>query len=240
MCGIICGGGEASGGRLCGVAPGANLVVGKVLDEKGDGSVEYMLNGLQWVLKVKDQYKIRVLNISVGIGQLQDQEKERALQEQLEQVWDNGIIVVCAAGNKGPEDGSISPLGESRKLITVGCHDGVFYRNYPGRCESYSGRGEAYCALRKPDIVAPGTNIISCNIFYKRRGASFANAYVSKSGTSMATPIISGAAALALEKDPGMTGEEFRQKLTLTATDLGEAWNKQGWGMVNVGRLLGA
>ncbi len=238
VCGIICGSGSASGGRFTGMAPDVGLVVGKVLDGKGDGCTEHMLQGLRWVLARKGRYAIRILNISIGIGDLQDAAKEAGIREELERLYDSGIIVVCAAGNKGPDSGSISPLGTGKRLITVGCHDGDYYRNHPGRCESYSGRGDAMSVPRKPDIVAPGTHIVSCNVFYARSGGRFQNAYVSKSGTSMATPIISGAAALALEKRPGMTGEEFHRKLTATATDLGEAWNKQGWGMVNVKRLL--
>ncbi|MCM1325623.1 MAG: S8 family peptidase [Bacteroidales bacterium] len=238
VCGIICGSGSVSGGRFRGIAPRANLVVGKVLDGKGNGCTEHMLQGLQWVLKMRQQYHIRILNISVGIGELQSKEKEKAIKNELERVYDSGIIVICAAGNKGPESGSISSLGASRRFITVGCHDGDYYKDYPGRCDSYSGRGDAMSTLRKPDIVAPGTNIVSCNVFYNRNRGRILNAYVSKSGTSMATPIVSGVAALALEKNPFLTGEEFRKKLTATATDLGEEWNKQGWGMVNVRRLL--
>lgn len=238
VCGIICGSGSASGGRFRGLAPSASLVVGKVLDDKGNGCTEHMLQGLRWILEMQEQYHIRILNISVGIGDLQDKEKERAIKDELERVYERGIIVICAAGNKGPKSGTISSLGTSRRFITVGCHDGDYYRNYPGRCDSYSGRGDALSALRKPDVVAPGTNIVSCNVFYSRSRGRIQNAYVSKSGTSMATPIVSGAAALALEKNPSMSGEEFRKKLTATATDMGEVWNKQGWGMVNVKRLL--
>lgn len=238
VCGIICGNGSASRGRFRGMAPDAGLVVGKVLDNKGNGCTEHMLQGLRWVLDMQEKYHIRILNISVGIGDLQDKEKERILKDELERVYERGIIVICAAGNKGPESGSISSLGTSRRFITVGCHDGDYYKDYPGRCDSYSGRGDALSALRKPDIVAPGTNIVSCNVFYVRNRGRIQNAYVSKSGTSMATPIISGAAALALEKNPFMSSEEFRRKLTVTATDMGDAWNKQGWGMVNVKRLL--
>lgn len=238
VCGIICGSGSVSGGRFRGIAPHADLIVGKVLDDKGNGCTEHMLQGLQWILEMREQYHIRILNISVGIGDLQNKEKERAIKTELEKVYGSGIIVICAAGNKGPESGSISSLGTSRHFITVGCHDGNYYRDYPGRCDSYSGRGDALSTLRKPDIVAPGTNIVSCNVFYNRNRGRIQNAYVSKSGTSMATPIVSGVAALALEKNPFLSGEEFRKKLTMTATDLGEEWNKQGWGMVNVKRLL--
>lgn len=238
VCGILCGSGELSGGKYRGMAPGARLVVGKVLDGKGDGATEYMLAGLDWILQVRERYRIRILNISVGIGNLEEETKERALREKIGQVWDSGILVVCAAGNKGPGEGTISGLGESRRVLTVGCHDGEFYRNDPGRCESYSGRGKRDCNPRKPDLVAPGTNIISCNVHYYKRNGKIRDAYVAKSGTSMATPVVSGAAALALQNYPGMTNEMCKQKLQFSATDLGIPWNRQGWGMVNVRRLL--
>ena len=114
--------------RSCrGMAPGVRLVVGKVLDDRGGGSTESMLAGLEWILQVRERYGIRILNISVGIGSLEEETKERALQEKLEEVWESGILVVCAAGNKGPGDGTISGLGESRHVLTVGCH-GFFDR----------------------------------------------------------------------------------------------------------------
>ena len=237
VCGIICGSGKMSEKSFCGIAPSVRLVVGKVLDAKGDGRLENMLDALDWVETIYDEYKIRIVNISVGIGNMSCREKEKILQERIERLWDRGILVVCAAGNKGPANGSISSVGGSGKVITVGCHDGEYCRNNPKRCENYSGRGYASFPIRKPDLVAPGTDIISCNAAY-RLGSKKEPPYIAKSGTSMATPIVTGAAALAFQKFPEMTNEELKQKITVTATDLREPWNKQGWGMVNVKRLL--
>lgn len=233
VCGILCGSGGLSGGRYRGMAPGARLVVGKVLDRNGDGSTEAMLSGLDWVLEELRRYRIRILNISVGIGNLEEEEKERALRKKIEQVWNSGILVVCAAGNKGPGDGTISAVSGSGNVITVGCHDGAYRRGDSGLCAAYSGRGDRNGSPRKPDIVAPGTDIMSCSVNYDKRSA-----YIAKSGTSMATPIVSGAAALAFQRYPRMSNEECRQKLLFTATDLRLPWNQQGWGMVNVRRLL--
>lgn len=232
ICGIICGSGVLSNGNYRGIAPAARLVVGKVLDEKGDGSTDNMLAGMRWIEEIRSQYNIRILNISVGIGSLKEACKEKALKEQLEALWKSGVTVVCAAGNKGPKAASISAIGVNTQVITVGCHDGEFCRNNPKRCENYSGRGAFGAVPRKPDVVAPGTDILSCNAFLNQGG------YTRKSGTSMATPIVSGVLALTLQKYPQMTNEELRQKLTFSAKDLGEAWNKQGWGMVDVGGLL--
>lgn len=238
VCGILCGSGGLSEGKFRGMAPGARLVVGKVLDKDGDGSTEAMLSGLDWILEARMRYRIRILNISVGIGNLKEKEKERALQEKIEQAWDSGILVVCAAGNKGPGNGSISAVCRSGKVITVGCHDGAYRRGESGLCAAYSGRGDRNSSPRKPDIVAPGTDIMSCNAWYQRQNGGAGNAYIAKNGTSMATPIVSGAAALAFQRYPRMSNEECRQKLLFTATDLQLPWNQQGWGMVNVRRLL--
>ena len=107
VCGILCGNGELSGGRLRGMAPASKLVVGKVLDGKGEGSCDSMQEAFKWILRVKNRYQIRILNISVGIGELKERYKEQVLREYMELLWDHNILVVCAAGNAGPEDGSI-------------------------------------------------------------------------------------------------------------------------------------
>jgi len=238
VCGILCGSGEASHGVYRGIAPGLKLVVGKVLDAKGDGFADNMIRCLEWILDVEDRYRIKILNISVGIGSLEKGDKEKKLKELIGDIWDRGILVVCAAGNKGPGPGTICAVGGSSKALTVGCHDGNYDLGKSGRCENYSGRGEPGASVRKPDIVAPGTDIISCNIRCRRIRGMWHNAYVAKSGTSMATPIVSGAAALAFRKYGDMSNEECTQKLRFTATDLDLPWNQQGWGMVNVRRLL--
>lgn len=232
VCGTICGNGKLSQGKYQGIANSAKLVVGKVLDANGEGSADCMLEGLRWIYNVRELYHVRIVNISVGIGSLKEKKKEEALKAQLELLWNSGITVVCAAGNTGPKDASITAIGARTRVITVGCHDGEYCKDNPKRCESYSARGVFGEIPRKPDIVAPGTDIISCNADWKH------SAYIKKSGTSMATPIISGALALALQKEPRLSNEDLRQRLTFSAKDLGEAWNKQGWGMVDVKKLL--
>lgn len=238
VCGIIGGDGSLSGGKYRGMAPTVNLAVGKVLDKKGDGTVEAMLEGIEWVLEKRQEWNIRILNISVGIGKLMNDEKEAMLKNKLENAWRKGLIVVCAAGNNGPACDTLSSIGKSKLLITVGCHDGDFFKNSTRRCASYSSRGAKFETGKKPDIVAPGTEIISCNGGVSRGLGGYSNAYISKSGTSMATPIVSGAMALLLQKYPEFNNETAKRKLLYTATDLGEPWYQQGWGMVNVKRLL--
>lgn len=238
VCGIIGGDGSLSGGKYRGIAPSVNLAVGKVLDKRGDGTVEAMLAGIDWVLEKRRELNIRILNISVGIGKLMNNEKEIMLKNKLENAWRKGLIVVCAAGNNGPAYDSLSSIGKSKLLITVGCHDGEYFKNNARRCASYSSRGPKFETEKKPDIVAPGTEIISCNGGINRGFGGYSNAYISKSGTSMATPIVSGALALLIQKHPEYNNETAKRKLLYTATDLGEPWYQQGWGMINVKRLL--
>lgn len=238
VCGILCGGGELSGGKYRGIIPSAKLVVGKVLDEKGAGKTETMLEALQWVLQHRRRYDIRVLNISVGIGSLKDKGKERQMREMLDKLWDAGIVVVCAAGNKGPEPNSISAISTSPKIITVGCFDDFCEENRENNCALYSGRGRLNDVLRKPDIVAPGTEIVSCNGSVLRKTAGYENAYITQSGTSMSTPIVSGCVALLLQKEPYLSNEIIKERIKYTAEDLHLPWNLQGWGMICAKRLL--
>ena len=94
---------------------------------------------------------------------------------------------------------------------------------------------------RKPDVVAPGTDIVSCDVKC-RRGSSgeYQRAYTKKSGTSMATPIVSGAVALYLQKYPFMNNEQVKRKMIYSAKDMGDSWNKQGWGMIDVEKMCSA
>lgn len=236
VCGILCGNGRMSDGRYRGIAPDSRLVVCKVLDHQGDGCMEQMLQGLLFVEKVYKEYDIRAVNISVGIGQLKDQQKVSALAEAVHRLWKLGMVVVCAAGNKGPGDNTISAIGLSEKIIMVGCHDGSYRRGDSGSCSLYSGRGPRGSSIRKPDLVAPGTDIMSCNAFYQRGKRQ--EYYTAKSGTSMATPIVTGCASLLLQKEPYLTNGQVRDRLIYSARDMGAPWNQQGWGMVNLEGLL--
>lgn len=238
VAGCIGGSGRLSGGRFSGIAPTCRFCVGKVLDQNGEGSIESMYHGLLWVLENRLRYHIRVLNISVGIGESGELERMEELSGLLDAVCDQGVVVICAAGNKGPEEGSLSPLGESRRVITVGCHEGGYFGARKDLCENYSGRGRDDLPYRKPDVVAPGTDIMSCNVkCYRDRRGSFREIYIRKSGTSMATPIVSGAAALFLQKYPDANSEQVKRQMIFTAKDLGENGSKQGWGMLDIEKM---
>ena len=238
VAGCICGSGKVSGGKYRGIAPFGRLVVGKVLDYRGDGHVEGMVEGMEWVLDKQKEYDIRILNISIGMDEGTDKDRMGRLVNLVDEAWERGIVVVCAAGNMGPKPMTISPLGARKQVITVGCHEGGYFGNADNLCENYSSRGPSPYALKKPDVVAPGTDIVSCNAGISKRGRHYRNPYIAKSGTSMATPIVSGGLALLLQKYPFYTNSQAKQKLLYTSRDLNEPWNKQGWGMVQVDRLL--
>lgn len=238
VAGCLCGNGSMSGGKYKGIAPLSKLVVGKVLNEKGEGIIENMSKGIEWVLEEQKNLDIRILNVSVGMGEHADKERMGKLLHLLDEAWNCGLIVICAAGNNGPKPMSISPLGAGKQVITVGCHEGGYFGKKEHLCENYSGRGPSAYAIKKPDVVAPGTDIISCNAAFEKRGQMIRNAYIAKSGTSMATPIVSGAMALLLQKYPFYTNERAKQKLRYSTMDLNEPWSKQGWGMIRVDRLL--
>lgn len=236
VAGILCGSGEMSSGLYAGMAPESGLLVGKVLDHEGNGNVENVLKGIDWILQVKSEYDVRIVNISVGTQpDLAVCQKQRFLSA-VEDLWDSGIVVVVSAGNYGPEEGTVAVPGNSRKVITVGVPDTelpVVSRRK--RRVNYSGRGPTGDCVIKPDVFAPGTGIISCNGRYGRPGE---HPYTMKTGTSMAAPVVSGAIACLLSKYPDMTNVEV--KLSLRNSCVKNPGTESGWGMLNVERLLKA
>lgn len=232
---IIAGSGKMSGGNYMGIAPECRLIHVKVLDEKGNGSKADVLEGIHWVLQRRNQYGIRILNISVGTVR-ESRQRDLQLVEAVERAWDAGLVVVVAAGNMGPEPMSITVPGNSRKVITVGSYDDC--RKTGGAGEEnlcYSGNGPTSECICKPDIVAPGSGIVACSSLNVSKGKSL---YCRKSGTSMATPVVSGAIALLLSREPGLSNAEVKIRLRESAVDLHMPRNKQGWGKVDVGRML--
>ena len=150
----------------------------------------------------------------------------------MERVWDNGLIVVAAAGNMGPGSMTITAPGNSRKVITVGSST-QFWRRQRNVNANYSGCGPTQECVCKPELVVPGTNIISCSPMW-RQGQYYAR----KSGTSMAAPAVSGCIALLLEKEPYLTNVQVKMRLRESAVDLGFPKNRQGWGMPDLRKLV--
>lgn len=238
VAGILAGDGSCCDRLYRGIAPDCHIVMGKVLKENGEGSIDDMINAINWVLSIKEQYHIKILNISAGVEKIREKKKEQDLIKCLEKAWDKGLFVIVAAGNQGPINGSLSSLGEGEKVISVGCHegrDGIYFKS---SCEDYSGRGKVGCIPRKPDIVAPGTEIMSTNAFFRRIKRGIKDGYIRKSGTSMAVPVVAGAAALFFEKYPLADNEMVKQAMLSSALDMRDAPNKQGWGMLQIQKML--
>lgn len=231
VAGIIGGNGYASAGIYTGMAPRCSLLPIKVLDRKGGGSTEQVKTAIDWMLKKKEIYHIRILNISVGMLKNAKEEEQVQLIKLVEQVWDEGIVVVAAAGNNGPVENSVTIPGICRTIITVGSSDDADYAMHQqGLKRGYSGRGPTDSCVIKPEILAPGTQITSCDLRD--------NAYTTKSGTSMATPIVSGAIALLLDKYPKMSPKEVKLKLYETANRTCDSQEQHVWGCLDLIKLL--
>ena len=224
VAGILAGNGKASGGRYRGIAPDCRIVALKVLDRHGNGKKETLLQAFEWLLRNYRKYGIRIVNISVGTT-FRNLKSQMLLVSGVEQLWDEGLIVVAAAGNDGPGSGSITAPGCSRKIITVGSSDMLEGRS------GISGRGPTVECVFKPDLVTEGRGIISCSAGPGMR-------YEKKSGTSMSTPVISGAIACFLEKHPETTNVSIKQLLKKSCEDLKYPQNIQGWGKFMPDRFL--
>ena len=226
VAGILAGDGRMSRGILSGMAPETHLAVVKVLDRKGEANVEQILQGLCWVEENFERLGIRIVNISAGASRDLENVKEIQLIRAVERLWDDGLVVVVSAGNFGPGKGTVAVPGTSRKVITVGAIKG-------GKDGGCSGEGPTEECVVKPDVVAPGLQIISCNRFT----AADKNAapYTVKSGTSMATPVVSGAIALLLSKYPDMGNVEVKLRLRESCVPVA---GEEGWGCIMVDRFL--
>jgi len=243
VCGIAAGNGKNSSSKYMGIAPEVNIVAIKVLNGEGQGSSSAVLAGIQWVLDNKENYNIRIANLSVGTPDIGSRDP---LIAAVEKAWDMGIVMNVAAGNNGPQKSSVTSPGVSKKIITVGASDDDISVNIWGNSlVNFSGRGPTSECIIKPDILAPGTNIVSCltktpNL--KRVNSEEFNKigthYLSLSGTSMATPIVSGAIALLLEKYSFLTPDDVKLMLIKSATGLNYPKNHQGFGLLNIEKLV--
>lgn len=211
-------------GILSEMAPGAELMVFKILDKSGNGTTEKALRALEWIKDNHRIWNIKLLNFSMGYLPNTKALQQKRLIEKLEELWEEGVTIVTAAGNNGPKENSITVPGVSRKVITVGsCDDEEMEKG------SYGGRGPTSCCIVKPEILAPGTNIRS---FSLQDGQ-----YVYKSGTSMAVPMVCGALALALEKRPNLKPVELKVLLYDSVSEKIKNFSP-AWGILNVDNLI--
>ena len=238
MAGVVAGDGAASSGRWRGVAPGAEIVAVKVAGWDGATDVSAVLAGLQWVVTHKARYGIRVLNLSFGTDSYQSYLRD-PLDYAVERVWQAGILVVVAAGNRGSGDGTISKPGDDPFVLTVGAADlnGTVDRA-DDVVAGFSSRGPTQDNLSKPDLVAPGVTIVSSRapnstIDAFRPLARIDEHYFKGTGSSQAAAVVSGLAALMFEADPSLTPDVAKAVLVGT-TDRTLAGQKgAGQGLVD-------
>jgi serine protease AprX len=238
VAGAIAGNGGAAQGVTSlytgGIAPGAKLINVRVLGPDGVGLTSDVIAGIDWAIAHSSAYNIRVINLSLG-HPVTEPAATDPLCEAVERAVRAGIVVVAAAGNYGVADdgspilGGITSPGNSPLAITVGSLNtwGTVNRS-DDTVAAYSSRGPTrFDFAVKPDLAAPGNKIISLEAngsflptmypYLHKAGAS-ANAYMQLSGTSMAAPIVSGAAALLLQGVPSMTPAQVKLALQSGAT----------------------
>jgi len=209
-----------SGGGM-GVAPDAGLVVIKVMDRDGACYTSDALKALEWCLENKALYNIRIISFSVGGegpsggSSLLDEACNRMVRE--------GLVMCVAAGNSGPAEASIVVPGEAENVITVGAVDDS------GAIFELSSRGPAASGEIKPDLVTMGVDVVSALAGSKSDQSSV-------SGTSMAVPLVSGAAAILLEADSSLSPPDVKRILLKTSDDLGPSGrdNIFGYGALNL------
>jgi serine protease AprX len=245
MAGIVAGDGASSGGRWSGAAPEAEIVSVKVAGWDGATDVSAVIAALQWVVSHKHRYDIRVLNLSFGTDSIQGYEVD-PLNLAVERAWAAGILVVVAAGNGGPEPGSIAKPADDPYVVTVGAAD--IHGTASPRDDTvaeFSAVGPTRDGSQKPDLLAPGITIVSTGapgstIHQFRPEARVGTRYFKGSGTSQAAAIVSGVAALLFEEDPTLSPDEVKSVLISTANPALAGGPGAGAGMVDAAAAIGA
>ncbi|HEV7666416.1 MAG TPA: S8 family peptidase, partial [Chloroflexota bacterium] len=222
VAGIAAGQGTASGGRYLGVAPQASIVNLKVSDDTGASYASDVIHALGWVATNHAAYNIRVVNLSL-VSSMAEGYATSVLDAAVEMVWHAGVVVVVAAGNRGPDTVRYAPANDPY-VITVGAVDDM---GTPTRSDDglawFSSFGLTQAGGAKPDLLAPGRHIIGP---LATTGARLAKAfpdkvigmrYIQLSGTSAAAPVVSGAVALLLQARPDLTNDQVKWLLMRTA-----------------------
>ncbi|MFC3419950.1 S8 family peptidase [Salinicoccus hispanicus] len=232
--GDAAGNGASSDGAYQGPAPESSVVGVKVLDGAGDGKLSTIIGGIEWCLDNKETYDIRILSLSLG-GPAYESFREDPLSLAAQEAWHRGMIVCAAAGNSGPAAGTTGTPGINPFIITVGASDDqdTVERSDDAIAE-FSSRGPTIDQFVKPDIYAPGTNIISLLSPGSAVETELAEQiidedYIQMSGTSMATPVCAGVIALMLEANPDLSPNDVKSILQMT----GEPVFGNEWGYID-------
>ena len=238
---VLGGDGSESSGRYIGVAPMVNIINVKVSNDDGSAQMQSVVNGLQWVLDHKAQYNIRVVNLSLN-STVAESYHTSPLDAAVEALWFNGITVVVSAGNAGT--GALYPPANDPFVITVGAVDDKGTAALSDDViPSFSAYGTTSDGFAKPDLVAPGKNIVAriVNTNMGLAGAHPSNVlsggqYFRMSGTSVSAPVVAGAAAILLQDEPNLTPDQVKYRLMATANKnwSGYSATKAGAGYLDV------
>jgi serine protease AprX len=245
MGGIIGGGGADSAGNsngaYMGAAPGATLVAVKVAGRNGAADVSTMLQAMHWVSAYKDQFNIRVLNVSWGTNATTDPATD-PLNYAVERLWRQGIVVVASAGNSGSAAGTITKPGDDPMILTVGAFDDKGDARLDNdSIPSWTSRGPTAQGLTKPDVIASGRTLVATRSYgsaveAENPRALVSPSYIRGSGTSEAAAVVSGVAALLVKAHPDWTPDQVKAALKGTALPIsGVAANTQGSGRIQYG-----
>ena len=245
MIGIVAGDEDSSDGDWRGVAPGAEVVSVKVAGWNGATDVSAVIAGLEWVAAHRDQYGIRVVNLSFGTDSTQKY-LDDPLDFAVERLWEAGILVVAAAGNRGPGGAKIDKPADDPFVLTVGAAD--LHGTVDGADDEvapFSSCGPTGDGVAKPDLVAPGVSIVSSRapgttIDEMRPAARLGLGGFKGTGTSQATAIVTGIAALMFDAQPSLTPDEAKAALVGTVTANLAGHPCAGAGLVHAGRAVEA
>ncbi len=224
--GVLAGGGNSSVGKYSGIAPQSKIYSLKALDKNGEAYSNKILDAMEWIFDNHKKKNIRVVCMSFGSEPLGYNDP---IMVGAESLWKDGVVVVSAAGNSGPEYQTIKSPGVSTKIITVGGFDDNRFseKDYDKslfEVAEFSSRGPAFNRF-KPDVVAPAVDITSCD----RHGG-----YTRLSGTSVATPMIAGLSCLIIEKYPSITPDQVKRMLISNAEPITYNRNLEGFGVPKI------
>jgi subtilisin family serine protease len=199
----VLGTGAVSEGKNKGVAPGADLLVGKVLSNEGFGLDSWIIDGMEWAAQ-----NAKIVNMSIGSNEPSDGTDPMA-QAVNNLTAETGTLFVIAAGNTGME--GINSPGSADSALTVGAvdkSDELAWFSSKGPQNGFSGL--------KPDLTAPGVGILAA----RSQFSSGSGSYMTMDGTSMATPHVAGAAAILAQRHPDWTGAQLKEALMSTTKKL--------------------
>lgn len=234
-------------GSFNGVAPGVDIVAVKAFDKNGVGTYRNVIRGIDFVVRNKDVYNIRVLNLSFS-APARSHYWEDPLNQAVMRAWQAGIVVVVSAGNEGPDPMTIGVPGNVPYVITVGAMTDNYTPSDPSDdfLATFSAAGPTAEGFVKPDLLAPGGHMLGLmekkSRLAKEHPVFHRDEYFFvMSGTSQAAAVVSGAAAILIQGDPTLTPDQVKSRLMRTARPavrpdgtLAYSVFQQGAGLVNV------